>query len=283
MGIVRVSELLKMADREKTVVLAFNCGSYMQIEAILEMAEEQHKPVICMLDPNHARNLHWTNLETYSNIMRSLARGMKTPVSFHLDHCSDFSYIVQALRCGFPSVMFDGSTKPVEENICQTKEVVKVAHALGADVEAELGHVGFAADRDENDTDLYTKPEVAAAFCEATGCDSIAVAIGSAHGFYTEDPRLDIDRLREINSITQIPLVLHGGSGIPNDQLRIAFENGINKLNVGSEIGGVFVQTMREFGADTKQNTANDFPVLLNQNMKKYLAEKLKLSNLVVG
>ena len=282
MGIVRVSELLKMADQKKAAILAFNCGSYMQIEAILETAEELRKPVICMLDPNHARKQHWTNLESYSSIVRSLAKGMKTPVSFHLDHWNDFDYIVSALHCGFPSVMFDGSMMPLEENISRTAEMAKIAHAIGADVEAELGHVGFAASLDGSKVDMYTKPEVAAEFCERTGCDSVAVAIGSAHGFYVEDPKLDLNRLKEINAATDTPLVLHGGSGIPDDPLVASFGLGINKLNVGSEIGRVYINSMREFVSNPTEQVANDFPVLLNKNMNAYLRKKLALCQMTV-
>lgn len=282
MPIVNVSELLKKADTEKCAVLAFNCGSYMQIEAILETAEELGKPVICMLDPDHAINLHWTNLESYAAIVKSLAAGMKTPVSFHLDHCRDFDYIVKALNCGFPSVMYDGSMLPIEENIAKTAEVAKVAHALGADVEAEIGHVGFAATRDGEKEDQYTQPDVAAAFCEQTGCDSVAVAIGSAHGFYVGTPKLDLKRLKEIDSATNVPLVLHGGSGIPDDQLREAFKLGINKLNVGTEIGVEFLNAMRTFSSDVNVKAGMGFPVQLHKTMKAYLKKKLELCDLVI-
>lgn len=186
------------------------------------------------------------NPEIFVETVRDVAKNVKVPVGIHLDHCSDFDYIVAAMRCGFDSIMYDGSMLPVEENIKNTAEIVKVAKAFGADVEAELGRVGFASTvADQNDTDKYTKPEVAAAFCEQSGCSSVAVAIGSAHGFYKETPKLDIERLKKINAATDVPLVLHGGSGIPNDQLEVAFREGINKFNVGTEFFYLYYQTMK--------------------------------------
>lgn len=200
------------------------------------------------------------------------------PVGIHLDHCSDFDYIVAAMRCGFDSVMYDGSMLPVEENIKNTAEIVKVAKAFGADVEAELGRVGFASTvADQNDTDKYTKPEVAAAFCEQSGCSSVAVAIGSAHGFYKETPKLDIERLKKINAATDVPLVLHGGSGIPNDQLEVAFREGINKFNVGTEFFYLYYQTMKKF-CEAGHPDFFDLPLEVQNALENYLRQKMQLS-----
>ena len=156
---------------------------------MVEVAEELRKPVICMLYPEHAQVKHWTTPAIFSNMVREVAKNVKVPIGIHLDHCTDYDYIVSAIRDGFDSVMYDGSMLPVEENVKNTRELVRAAHALGADVEAELGRVGFAANmRDQADLDMYTKPEVAAKFCEESGCSSVAVAIGSAHGFLQGNP-----------------------------------------------------------------------------------------------
>lgn len=153
-----------------------------------------------------------------------------------MDHCSNYEYILSAIREGFTSVMADGSTLPFEQNVAFTKEVVRAATVFGVDVEGELGHVGSAGNEsDFCNENSYTTPEDAAAFADATGVASLAVAIGSAHGHYVKEPKLDIERLREINEATKTPLVLHGGSGIPQEQLVAAFKNGINKFNVGTE------------------------------------------------
>ena len=187
-----------------------------------------------------------------------------------------------AIRDGFDSVMFDGSMLPVEENVKRTREVVRAASAMGATVEAELGRVGFADNmRDQADQDLYTKPEVAAKFCEESGCGSVAVAIGSAHGFYKETPKLDIGRLKAINTATDVPLVLHGGSGIPDDQLDIAFREGINKFNVGTEYFYLYYQTMQKFCGEGRPDFF-DLQLVVQDALRGYLRKKMQLCRMTV-
>ena len=278
MSVEKVSTILKMADEANTTAIAFNCTDYNTIVSVVKVAEELSKPVICMLYPEHAYLKHWTTPKIFVETVRDVAKNVKVPVGIHLDHCSDFDYIVAAMRCGFDSIMYDGSMLPVEENIKNTAEIVKVAKAFGADVEAELGRVGFASTvADQNDTDKYTKPEVAAAFCEQSGCSSVAVAIGSAHGFYKETPKLDIERLKKINAATDVPLVLHGGSGIPNDQLEVAFREGINKFNVGTEFFYLYYQTMKKF-CEAGHPDFFDLPLEVQNALENYLRQKMQLS-----
>ena len=278
MSVEKVGTILKMADEANTTAIAFNCTDYNTIVSVVKVAEELSKPVICMLYPEHAYPKHWTTPKIFVETVRDVAKNVKVPVGIHLDHCSDFDYIVAAMRCGFDSVMYDGSMLPVEENIKNTAEIVKVAKAFGADVEAELGRVGFASTvADQNDTDKYTKPEVAAAFCEQSGCSSVAVAIGSAHGFYKETPKLDIERLKKINAATDVPLVLHGGSGIPNDQLEVAFREGINKFNVGTEFFYLYYQTMKKF-CEAGHPDFFDLPLEVQNALENYLRQKMQLS-----
>lgn len=278
MSVEKVSTILKMADEANTTAIAFNCTDYNTIVSVVKVAEELSKPVICMLYPEHAYLKHWTTPKIFVETVRDVAKNVKVPVGIHLDHCSDFDYIVAAMRCGFDSIMYDGSMLPVEENIKNTAEIVKVAKAFGADVEAELGRVGFASTvADQNDTDKYTKPEVAAAFCEQSGCSSVAVAIGSAHGFYKETPKLDIERLKKINAATDVPLVLHGGSGIPNDQLEVAFRAGINKFNVGTEFFYLYYQTMKKF-CEAGHPDFFDLPLEVQNALENYLRQKMQLS-----
>lgn len=278
MSVEKVSTILKMADEANTTAIAFNCTDYNTIVSVVKVAEELSKPVICMLYPEHAYLKHWTTPKIFVETVRDVAKNVKVPVGIHLDHCSDFDYIVAAMRCGFDSIMYDGSMLPVEENIKNTAEIVKVAKAFGADVEAELGRVGFASTvADQNDTDKYTKPEVAAAFCEQSGCSSVAVAIGSAHGFYKETPKLDIERLKKINAATDVPLVLHGGSGIPNDQLEVAFRGGINKFNVGTEFFYLYYQTMKKF-CEAGHPDFFDLPLEVQNALENYLRQKMQLS-----
>jgi len=277
MSIEKVSTILKMADKENTSVLAFNCVDYNTVKCAISVAEELNKPVICMLYPNHVRTYHWTEPAVFAGMVKTLAKKANIPVGVHLDHCSDIEYIIAAIRDGFDSVMYDGSMLPVEENITNTREVVKIAHSLGADVEAELGIVGFANTiTDQSNQDMYTKPEVVEAFCEQSGCDSVAIAIGSAHGFYTETPHLDFDRLKAINAVTDVPLVLHGGSGIPEDQLERAFREGINKFNLGTEYLWLYYETVKE-QSKVEGSRLHDLQNAVQEKLTEYLRKKMVL------
>ncbi|MBQ9562598.1 MAG: class II fructose-bisphosphate aldolase [Lachnospiraceae bacterium] len=280
MGLVKAKEILEMAVAANTSALAFNCVDYNMLKSIASVAEELNKPTIMMLHPDHAWKRHWTTPRLFYETAKEVASEVKVPLAIHLDHCSNFDWIMAAIRAGFDSVMYDGSMLPVEENIRNTREVVKAAHAMGAIVEAELGHVGFASTvTDQEDTDLYTKPEVAAAFCEQSGCDSLAVAVGTAHGFYKETPKLKIDRLRQINAATDIPLVMHGGSGVPEDQLEVAFVEGINKFNIGTEFFYLYFQTMKEYCAGDQPNFF-PLPALVQSRLQEYLRKKMLISKL---
>ena len=282
MALERVSKILKMADEAKTSVIAFNCINYDMAYSVVTVAEELQKPVIIMLYPEHNYGFNNADVRGFAETVKSLASRVKVPVGLHLDHSSDFDYIMKAIREGFTSVMFDGSMLPVEENIRLSKKVVEVARNFDVDVEAELGRVGFAKDSDEDNLDLYTKPEVAAEFCKETGVTSVAVAIGSAHGVYLETPKLDIERLEEINRATETPLVLHGGSGIPNDQLEVAFTKGINKLNVGTEFFQLYYDTVFEYmkahESERNVNLLFDMSKYVQDKLMAYLREKMKLS-----
>lgn len=249
--------------------------------SVAAVAEELKKPVIIMLYPADSFQKNCCNLSGFAAMVRELAKKVKVPIGLHLDHCSDFDYILKAVKAGFPSVMYDGSMLSVEENITNTKRVADAAHAWGADVEAELGHVGFAAQSDQHREDLYTRPEVAAKFCEETGVDSVAVAIGSAHGVYLETPKLDLERLDEINEAVKTPLVLHGGSGIPNDQLEQAFKRGINKFNVGTEYFQLYYDSIREFcNQNGDRGSVLDLPMYVQEKLKAYLRVKMQISKL---
>lgn len=284
MALVKVSEILKMADKANTSVIAFNCIDYSEVNAVCTVAEELNKPVLIALYPGHCIDLKCNSPEAFAAMVIAEANNVQVPVGLHLDHCSDFNYIKRAIDAGFPSVMYDGSTLSIDENLRNTKEVVEYAHARDVDVEAELGCVGFADnEQDQSNVDMYTSPETAKRFCEETGCDSIAVAIGSAHGFYTKAPKLDLERLNLINTATDVPLVLHGGSGIPDDQLDKAFTMGINKFNVGTEFLRTHYTAIEDF---MKENNANkhllmqDIAIPAQEALKEYLREKMLLTKM---
>ena len=279
MGLVKVSEILKQADKAKTAALAFDCTDYNMIYSAVTVAEELQKPVIVMLYPEHHYLNNAFDLAGFAATVKNLAAGVKVPVGLHLDHSSDPVYIMKAIKAGFTSVMVDGSLLPFEENMKLAERVTEIAHAFDVDVEAELGRVGLAKDSDQDKADMYTRPEIAAEFCERTHVDSIAVAIGNAHGVYLEKPKLDMERLDEINKATDVPLVLHGGSGIPDEQLSLAFRKGINKLNVGTEFFQTNYNSIREY-CDTWMNRGNvfDMPVFIQERLMAYLRRKMELS-----
>lgn len=173
---------------------------------------------------------------TMAAIAVDLARQAKVPVGVHLDHGKSYEIAVGGIAAGFPSIMYDGSARPFEENLSVTASVVKCAHLLGVDVEAELGTVGQGSRKEDFcNEEFYTKPEMARDFVAGTGVDSLAVAIGNSHGHYVCEPHLDIRRLDEINKTIDTPLVLHGGSGIPAEQMIESVKYGINKVNIGTE------------------------------------------------
>lgn len=279
MAFERVGKILEMADKANTSVIGFNCMDYSTAWAVVEVAEEVKKPVICMLYPEHVYKNNVFNLAGFAATVRDMAERVSVPVGLHLDHSSDYAFIIEAIRCGFTSVMYDGSMLSLEENISNTAKVVETAHLLGVDVEAELGHVGMVGDDEDDQKSLYTQPEVAARFAKETGVDSLAIAIGSAHGFYTTTPKLDLERLDAINAATPVPLVLHGGSGIPDEQLNEAFKRGINKFNVGTE----YLQLWKD---STQKHTSNpkllgvEVPEQVQNDLRAYLRVKMQLTKM---
>lgn len=265
-----------MGKDNNACILAFDCADVNMIRSVCMGAEKARKPVIMMLHPS----------PTYKNILpfgvfaqtaKYFAERVSVPVGLHLDHCSDFDEILQAIHEGFDSVMADGSVLPLEENIAFTKKVVDVARNFDVDVEGELGHVGVAMESDDfSKKEFFTKPEEVTVFTRATGVTSLAVSFGSAHGLYKFPPKLDIDHLRELSKATDTPLVLHGGTGIDDDQLRAAFANGINKINIGTEFYMLNTRLNREFFADETQ-APYTFPAYIQPVLTDYIAKRLEL------
>lgn len=276
MSLEKVSDILKNADKRGTAVLAFDTYNYESIAWLIDAAEELQIPVIQMLHPFLKS---YTPFGAYAEMVKALAARVKVPVGLHLDHCRDYDEITEAMNVGFTSVMIDGSSLPYEENVKITSRVVKAAHAQGIDVEAELGLVGFAKNvEDYQKTDRFTKPEEAKDFIEKTGVDSLAIAFGSAHGVYIAEPKLDLERLKLINAITDTPLVLHGGSGIPDDQLKQAFKLGINKLNVGTEVFNLFSdKTIELLKSDAFKNNYAGYLFSFKDAVLDYYRNKISI------
>lgn len=268
----KTQNILKMAKESNTSVIAFICMDYIMARSVVYAAEATNTPAIVMLYPEHVTVQHTTGFRNYAAMVKELAGEVKVPIGLHADH--DFSYnaVMNSIRSGFESVMIDGSMKDLDANIALTRKVVLKALETGVCVEGEIGHVGIAADSDNDKEDLYTKPDAAEKFCRETGVNSLAVSIGNAHGEYKTTPHLDIKRLEEIHAATDVSLVLHGGSGIPDEQLLVAFSKGINKFNLGTEFLGKYFETVKAYSLE---NTDNPDPVKII-NLPEYVQSKLQ-------
>ncbi len=231
--LVNLNDVLKKAQAEHYGVGLFNTTDTDMLEAAISAAEELNSPIIIgtaeVLLPNG-------ELKLIAPSVIAAAKRTKVPVVVHYDHGLTFDRCIEALKLGFSSIMFDGSAGDAEQNIADTKEIVKIAHSFGATVEGEIGHVGQADTCDNAVTDSYTTPEEAADFIAKTGVDALAVAIGTAHGAYKEKPCLDIERLKQIRAKVDTPLVLHGGSGLSDDDFRNTVREGIAKVNIFTDL-----------------------------------------------
>lgn len=249
MALVPVTELLQKADQGGYAVGAFNANNMEIVQAIIEAAEQENAPVIMQASQGAIK---YAGLDFITGMVRIAAEASRVPVALHLDHGTDFEQIVKCIRSGFTSVMYDGSKLPLEENIAITRKVLEIAKPIGVSVEAELGRIGGTEDDIHvSDKDvLYTDPEEAKYFVEQTGVESLAIAIGTAHGQYKGEPKLDFDRLAEIKKLVNIPIVLHGSSGVPDESISKAIELGVCKINIDTNIREAFVGKMREIIED---------------------------------
>lgn len=240
--LVTLREVLKDAKQKKYGVGLFNTVSLEMAEGVLKAAEELKSPVII---GTAEVLLPYAGLKELSWFLLPMARKASVPVVLHFDHGLTERKIVEALRLGFSSVMYDCSTDSYEENIEKVKRMVQVAGMFGASVEGELGHVGANGTR-TGDHSIYTEPEQAKDFAERTGVDALAVAIGTAHGAYQETPKLDIGRLGQIAGTVKTPLVLHGGSGLSDQDFKNCIANGISKINIFTDINCAAARAARD-------------------------------------
>lgn len=267
----KVENILKMAEESNTSAIAFICMDDTMARSVVCAAKETNTPAIIMLYPEHVTIQKTCNLGGFAAMVKEMAEEVNVPIGLHADHDYTYDAIINTVHKGFKSVMMDGSMNDLDKNISLTKKVVDKAHELGAIVEGEIGHVGTAANLDNNNEDLYTKADAAEKFCRETGVDSLAVSIGNAHGEYKDTPHLDINRLEEIRLAVNVPLVLHGGSGIPDEQLLTAFSKGIRKFNLGTEFLSRYYDALTEF---VRENKGNPDPVKII-NMPEYVRAKL--------
>lgn len=231
--LVNMVDILSKAKKNKYAVGLFNTTDTDMLEAAISAAEELQSPIII---GTAEVLLPYGELKLIAPALIAAAERASVPVVVHYDHGLTYERCVEALQLGFSSVMFDGSASDPAKNTEQTAEIVRLAHAMGASVEGEIGHVGQGATDDGLVTDSYTTPQEAVDFVKATGVDALAVAIGSAHGVYKSKPCLDIQRLREISAAVDTPLVLHGGSGLSDDDFRNVIAEGISKINIFTDL-----------------------------------------------
>lgn len=241
--LVNLNAVLKDAQKGGYAVGLFNTTDTDMLEGVISAAEELCSPVII---GTAEVLLPFGELKLIGPALIEAAKRATVPVVVHFDHGLTFERCMEALQLGFSSIMFDGSTKDDAENLKETLEIVKIAHAMGASVEGEIGHVGQAATDDGAQTDLYTTPQEAKRFAEATGVDALAVAIGTAHGAYKTKPKLDINRLAEIRATIDTPIVLHGGSGLSNDDFKNTVKNGVAKMNIFTDLCNAGERAMRQ-------------------------------------
>lgn len=249
---VKLQDIIAMADKGNYCIPAFNVYNIETVMGVIKAAEEERAPVIIQVYPR----LFKEEVGYYlSPVIKAAAEKATVPVCFHLDHGSSDVEVTRALRWGASGIMLDGSANSFEENVEMTRRTVETCGYLGIGVEGELGHVGSVND---DTMEEYTDPDEAAEFVRLTGVCCLAVLIGNAHGHYKKTPNLDIDRVRAIRKATGLPLVLHGGSGIPDDQVKAAINAGIRKMNIGTDVCCAFAKGTLETLNDPNRSIAVD-------------------------
>ena len=276
--LLNMKELLAVANEHYFAVPAFNVGTNIMLRVVLECCEEKNAPVILAI---HPLELAFQG-ESFLAQCVAAAHQARVAVTIHLDHGSQIEHIYHAIRLGFTSVMIDASYESFEKNVSICKKVVEVAHPLGVSVEGELGTVGSVGNDAEGGAEeiAYTKPSDAVRFVRETGVDTLAIAIGTAHGIYPKGlkPELKLDLLKEIKSKVSVPLVLHGGSANSDEEISESVRLGINKINISSDTKDAFYQRLRlDLAADP--NVREPFEVYVGsvQAMRKVVFQKLEL------
>lgn len=277
MALVPLRTLLDAAQKGGYAVGSFNCNNMEIVQAIVEAADELRSPVIIQASQGAIK---YAGLHYVVGLAKLAAEAATVPVALHLDHGTDYNTVIACIRAGFTSVMFDGSQWPKEENIARTKEIVKVAHAVGVSVEGEIGKIGGVEDDivvDERDA-MLTPVADAIEFFEATGVDALAMAFGTAHGHYKLPPKLALDRIEEVHRRTGAYLVMHGGSGVPEADVRKGIEYGIRKINIDTELREAFLGEVRK-QLDAKPQEIDPRKILgpAKDVLKGRLKEKIQL------
>ncbi|WP_434640942.1 ketose-bisphosphate aldolase [Thermoanaerobacterium thermosaccharolyticum] len=277
--LMNMKQLLKVAQENHFAVPAFNTSSNMILKGVMEACHEKQAPVIIAIHPDE---LSFVGDSFVASVIEEAYKS-DVPVVIHLDHGATFEQIVHAIRCGFTSVMIDASQMPFEDNVAITKKVVETAHAVNVSVEAELGTIGKTGNDVEPSANkiIYTDPALAKEFVEKTSVDTLAIAIGTAHGIYPKNmkPKLRLDLLKVLRDTINIPLVLHGGSSNPDDEIAESVKIGISKINISSDIKEAFYRKCREVLQDPFIREPNEIYPPCIKAMKEVIYHKIDLFN----
>lgn len=276
---ITLKQLLKNAEEKKIAYASFNAPNYESALAVVLAAEELQIPFILSHGPGHDC---YTDIDHVMDIYRSLTKNINVDYCFHLDHTSDLSYIEKALKLGFTSVMYDGSHETYEDNVKNTIKVVAMAKPYHAAVEAELGTVASSSyGKSETVTTVsvgeYTDPAQAKDFVDRTGIDFLAIAVGTVHGIYVSKPILDLNRIKLIRDVVDVPLVLHGGSGIGDEDILIAIKNGIRKINYYTYMTLAGGDAVRQFVNSQDKLFFHDICLAATEGMKQDALRTMKL------
>ena len=275
MPLVTTKEMLNEAFEQGYGVGAFNAENMEMAQAIISAAEECRAPVIVQTTPSTVK---YADCGLYMANVRTLAENASVPVAMHLDHGESFVLAIKALRAGYTSIMIDGSRANLEENIAISTAVAKACHAAGIPVEAELGKVGGKEDSlDNGDVDIYTDTEEAVEFTARTGIDFLAVGIGTAHGIYKGEPKLNLERLAEIHAAVPVPLVLHGTSGVPDETVKACIKLGISKINYATDLRIAYTKGVREILRDNAVFDPKKYGKQGREYVKRYVAAKMQV------
>lgn len=273
--IVDTKKILTDAQSDQYAVAAFNVYSLETVQAAIKVAEQENQPVIIALGERYFPTV---DVEGFAAMVKAMAEKATVPVALHLDHAYEKESIIRAIRCGFTSVMFDGSAHPFEENVRLTKEIVEIAHMAGVSVEAEIGSLAKGEFSDEEEgTGTLTDPKAAKAFVEATGVDFLAAAIGTVHGMYKGEPKIDLPLLKRIQQAVDLPLVLHGGSGTPEAVVKDAVQLGICKVNVNTEVSMAAVSFMQDYLASKNMVHLSTVMSEMQQAMEPVMTKFVRL------
>lgn len=277
MTLVNTERMLKCAQKNGFAIPAFNVHNLETIQAVVEGAAEMNSPVIIQTTPGTVK---YAGIKYIAACVKAASELYSIPIALHVDHCSSYKMIVECIQNGYTSVMIDGAELPYEENVALVRKVREISHFVQISVEGEIGRIGGVEDDksvDEVDSAL-TIPGEARQFVEDTGIDSLAIAIGTAHGMYKGVPKLDFDRLSKIKEVVSIPLVLHGASGLQDSQVIEAVKRGICKVNIATELKNPLAETIRKIlNENPEENDPRNYLGTARKAVKEVVINKIKL------